>query len=181
MSLVNLDIGSMFSGVTGLISEFVEDKDKRNEIMLALKEAEGKLAITLIQQKTTPWVDALVKLMYATKELYRPLVGGAMTAFAGYCVVKARLMDKNGAEIMWAENIDNLEADSPKMIHLDFDGNVILNHGVDGPYNLRDVYIYHTGDPFQPSYVNDAYTCQTNPPAKTVLIKNKELRFSGNS
>ena len=76
----------------------------------------------------------------------------------GYCVVRARLMDANGKEIAWAENIAQMEADSPEMIELVFDGADIYANGVDGPYYLSDAYMYHTGDPFQPAYIREAYT-----------------------
>lgn len=78
----------------------------------------------------------------------------------GYCVMKARLMDVNGEEIAWAENTTQLEA-GLQTIQLNFDGRAIYNHVVDGPYYLRDVYIYHTGDPTLAGYVYEAYT--TNP------------------
>jgi len=76
----------------------------------------------------------------------------------GYCSIKGRLMDINEKEIVWAENTAYLEADEPQVIQLNFDGATIYNHGVDGPYSLRDVYVYHTGDPTQPDYVYEAYT-----------------------
>ena len=79
-------------------------------------------------------------------------------AEAGYCVVKARLMDANGQEIAWAENIAQMDADSPEMIELVFDGEGIYTNGVDGPYYLKDLYMYHTGDPFKPAYIREAYT-----------------------
>jgi hypothetical protein len=81
-----------------------------------------------------------------------------MLANPGYCIIKARLMDINEEEIVWAENTAYLEADTPQIIQLNFDGKTIYNHSVNGPYYLRDVYIYHTGDPTQPDYVYDAYT-----------------------
>nr|AAU43661.1 chloride channel [uncultured archaeon GZfos23H7] len=76
----------------------------------------------------------------------------------GYCIINARLMDSNEEEIVWASNTSHLLADMPQIVQLNFNGSIIYNHGVDGPYYLRDVYIYHTGDPTQPDYVYDAYT-----------------------
>jgi hypothetical protein len=76
---------------------------------------------------------------------------------SGYVFIRARLMDSKGSEIIWAENITHLNA-GVQTIQLNFDGDTIYNHGVDGPYYLKDVYIYHTGDPSQPDYVSDAYT-----------------------
>lgn len=83
---------------------------------------------------------------------------GVLLASPGYCVAKARLTDANEEEIAWAEKIVQLGSDGPETIQLDFAGEAIYNHGVDGPYHLSDVYVYHAGDPFQPSYVNEAYT-----------------------
>jgi hypothetical protein len=97
-------------------------------------------------------VDADGKFDYLTVEMEVLLTN------PGYCVAKARLIDVNGKEIGWSEKIVNLSSDGPQTILLDFDGNTLYNHAVDGPYYLRDVYIYHAGDPFQPAYVNEAYT-----------------------
>ena len=79
----------------------------------------------------------------------------------GYCVIKARLMDSFEQEIVWAENTTYLRENQPQIIQLNFDGPAIFDHGVDGLYYLRDVYIYHTGDPNQPDYANEAYTTNT--------------------
>jgi hypothetical protein len=82
-------------------------------------------------------------------------------ADAGPVVSKARLVDANGEEIVWAENVAYLEAGQPQVVRLDFEGEAIYYQGVDGPYYLRDVYIYHTGDPTQADYAYDAYTTAT--------------------
>ena len=79
----------------------------------------------------------------------------------GQCVIWAQLADSNGEEIVWAENSAELGAEQPQIIQLNFSGEAIYNHGVDGPYYLRDVYIYHTGEPTLPDYVSEAYTTST--------------------
>jgi len=76
----------------------------------------------------------------------------------GFVIVKAKLEDKYGEEIGWAENIAELEAGTPQIIQLTYDAATIYEHGVDGPYTLKNVYIYHTGDPTQPDYVATATT-----------------------
>jgi hypothetical protein len=81
-------VAGIFKGLTGLASEFIEDKDKRNEFNLLIKQAENQLTIAIITQETVPWVDALVKLMYASLSFARPVGGFAMTAFAGYLALK---------------------------------------------------------------------------------------------
>ena len=82
---------------------------------------------------------------------------GVFMAKPGHCFIKARLVDANGEEIVWAENTTWLEA-GEQIIQLHFNGSAIYEHGVDGPYYLRDVYVYHTGDPTQSDYVYEAYT-----------------------
>lgn len=79
-------------------------------------------------------------------------------ANAGNIVVSARLMDSNGEEIIWATNTVWLDAGLPQNISLNFDGRYIYGNMVDGPYYVRDVYVYHTGDPTLPDYVYDAHT-----------------------
>ncbi|MEW6481435.1 MAG: PKD domain-containing protein [bacterium] len=75
----------------------------------------------------------------------------------GHCFLKARLLDKDEEEILWAENMVWKEA-GVQTITLCFDGEAIYNHKVDGPYLLSDVYLYHTGDVEQADYVTYAYT-----------------------
>lgn len=100
----------------------------------------------------------------------------------GYSIIRARLMDTAGDEIVWAENTTYLLANQPQIIQLNFEGSAIFDHGIDGPYYLRDVLIYHIGDPGQSDYVHEAYTTQgyaytlfgilpdTKPPNTTLFI-----------
>jgi hypothetical protein len=81
-----------------------------------------------------------------------------IVANAGNYALNARLMDKNGKEIVWAAASSSLPADVPQLIQLDFDGLSINKHGADGPYYLRDVYVYNIADVGQSDYVYDAYT-----------------------
>ena len=61
---------SAVEGAIGLVSEYIEDPDKKAELMTRTVEA-------MLASKTTKTVDALVKLAYAsqmiTKGLIRPL------------------------------------------------------------------------------------------------------------
>ena len=83
---------------------------------------------------------------------------GVNLAKPGYVITKARLVDGNGDEIVWAENTSSYLGAGPQIVHLNFNGKAIYNYGVDGPYHLQDVYIYHTGDPMQADYIKEAYT-----------------------
>lgn len=76
----------------------------------------------------------------------------------GYVIAKAKLEDVNGNEICWAENIAKLSSDTIQYILLNFDGESIYKQGVNGPYSIKNFYIYHTGDPTVPDYVVNAHT-----------------------
>ena len=69
---MSFDIFGAFESVTDLVSEFVEDKDRRNEITLKIAELESELKIAMLKTKTVVWVDALIKIMYAMQAFWRP-------------------------------------------------------------------------------------------------------------
>lgn len=73
-------------------SELIEDPDKKNEYAHKALEATLDYQKTIISTKTSPKVDAFVKIMYAFSDIiqkvWRPLIGGAMTAFGAYCHYK---------------------------------------------------------------------------------------------
>ena len=93
-SLVDLGIGDAIKGLIGLGGEFIEDKDKRNEFNMRVREMEGNLTLTLIKQKTHPTVDAFVKLLYAMQPFFRPLGSLGMMAFLLYSYTQGIEMDK---------------------------------------------------------------------------------------
>lgn len=83
---------------------------------------------------------------------------GVYLADDGYCVAKARLVDSDQKEIVWAEKIVQFTSSGPGTIQLEFDGETIYDTGKNGPYTLSDVFIYHAGDPTRPAYRHEAYT-----------------------
>ncbi len=83
---------------------------------------------------------------------------GVNVSNSGYCVISARILDNNGTEITWATSTTYLNATQTQIISLNFEGYSIFNNGVNGPYNIRDVYIYHTGDPTLSDYIYNAHT-----------------------
>lgn len=89
----------MFQAIVGLIpglfklgSELIEDPDKKTEFAFKTQELYNNLAMKLLDTKTYPWVDAIVKLSYASeailKGLIRPIGSFALAGFAMYCEVK---------------------------------------------------------------------------------------------
>jgi len=85
-------IASILPGLFRLGSELIEDPDKKNEYAFKTLELYNTLATKLIDTKTYPWVDAIVKLAYASeaiiKGLIRPIGSLALAGFAAYCNVK---------------------------------------------------------------------------------------------
>ena len=81
---------------------------------------------------------------------------------SGAVIVQGRLVDKNGGDIEWVEADAAVTAGVMQTVTLPFSATVILQHGVDGPYQLRNVLIYNTGDPSQaitdlPAYATGGY------------------------
>ena len=81
-----------------------------------------------------------------------------LTSDSGHCAISARLMDRNGREILWAHGSSYLTGNKPQKVCINFDGRYIYANMMDGPYYVRDVYVYHTGDANVPDYVSEAYT-----------------------
>lgn len=77
---------------------------------------------------------------------------------AGSYAMNARLMDESGNEIVWASTTESIPADQTHMLRLDFDAEAIYDHQVDGPYYVRDLYLYNVANPGQSVYIYDAHT-----------------------
>lgn len=77
---------------------------------------------------------------------------------AGNYALNARLMDKDEDEIVWAATTSWLSPGQPQIMQLNFNGKSINKNGANGPYYLRDVYVYNIADVTQSDYVYDAYT-----------------------
>jgi len=84
----NIDIGGLFDGLFDIGKELITDKDKLVEYTYKTAELKSKASIAIINMKTTPKVDAFVKVLYAFKdvgkELFRPVGSFCMAIFAGY-------------------------------------------------------------------------------------------------
>jgi len=95
---------SAITGVKDLISEFIVDEDKKNQINYQIQELEFGLRENLLKTTTTPKVDAVVKLMIATKDvvipMLRPVGAACMTAFGMYCHAKGISMETATQVIM---------------------------------------------------------------------------------
>jgi len=68
--------------------KMIVDKDKKMEFAFKTQEMMFKQMETLINAKTYPWVDALVKMAYASEQivkgLFRPIGAAIMTGFLIY-------------------------------------------------------------------------------------------------
>jgi len=90
--------------VRDLAGQYIEDKDKLNEINKELRVLEKGIEESLLNTSTTPKTDAFVKILIAVKEvilpMLRPLGAAAMTAFGMYCHVKGIPMDGAAQAVM---------------------------------------------------------------------------------
>ncbi len=77
---------------------------------------------------------------------------------AGNYAMNARLLDQAENEIIWASTSAWLTAGIPQTMRLNFSGPSIFANGADGPYYLRDVYVYNTGNPALSDSTYEAYT-----------------------
>jgi len=77
-------IGAIVSGLFSLGDKFVEDKDKKTEFAFKTQEIFFKLLEKLVDAKTVPWVDAVVKLMIASVTMMRPVGSFALTLIGLY-------------------------------------------------------------------------------------------------
>ncbi len=79
---------SLIPGLFKLGDKLIEDKDKKAEYAFKVQEMFFKQMEVLIAAKTYPWVDALVKLAYASEQivkgLFRPIGAGVLTGFVIY-------------------------------------------------------------------------------------------------
>jgi hypothetical protein len=82
----------------------------------------------------------------------------ALAKYTGYYTANGRLMDGEGHEIIWASaNSIYLVGGTPKYIPLNFDGIGINRSGANGPYYLKDLYIYNNYNTSQSANVLNAY------------------------
>ncbi len=75
-----------------LISEAIPDPDKRAEIVAQIQRDTLEFSRLILSTKTTPRVDAFVKLLYAARDvaipLFRPVLGALATAAAAWMAYK---------------------------------------------------------------------------------------------
>ena len=77
----------------GLLDQVVEDKDLKNKLIAQQLESNNALIGKLIETSTIPWIDGLVKLMYASVVLFRPIGSFLLTCAGVYMHVKGIHLD----------------------------------------------------------------------------------------
>ena len=88
---------SAIDGLFDVLGQAITDKDLLAKLETKRFELTTAISSELLKTKTIPWVDALVKIMIAMKDiiipLFRPLIGAAMTAFGMYMHYRGTPMD----------------------------------------------------------------------------------------
>jgi len=68
--------------------KLIEDKDKKAEYAFEVQKMSSGFMSTMLTTKTYPWVDALVKIAYASeaiiKGLFRPVLSAVLVGFGIY-------------------------------------------------------------------------------------------------
>jgi hypothetical protein len=83
---------------------------------------------------------------------------GIIAGNNGFVVVQGRLVDSAARQIQLLEQTVPVTASVAQTVTLPFSATIIAANGRDGPYQLRNLLIYHTGDPLQAVSVANAYT-----------------------
>lgn len=88
---------SAIDGLFGVLSEAITDKDLLAKLDVKRQEIDSAIRSQLLKTKTIPWVDALVKVMIAMRDvvipLLRPAGAFAMTAFGMYMHYRGTPLD----------------------------------------------------------------------------------------
>lgn len=81
------------------------------------------------------------------------------TPSSGYYSYNARIVDKNGEEIIWSSSNASLSAGVNKL-SLTFDGRYIYGNGENGPFHIKDLTIYSGNEVFSllDFYTTKAYS-----------------------
>ena len=83
---------SLIPSLFKLGGKMIKDADKQMEYAFKVQEMAQELALKLMDTKTYPWIDGLVKLAYASeaivKGLFRPLGAAVMTGFVIYAEIQ---------------------------------------------------------------------------------------------
>lgn len=60
--------------------------------------------------------------------------------------LNSQLRDKNGEDIAWNSKSQSFSPAGVYFIDLEFNGTDIASHGIDGPFEVANIYIYNTSD-----------------------------------
>ena len=79
---------ALIPGLFKIGDKLIEDKDQKAEYAFKVQEMAFKQMETLLSVTTYPWVDALVKLAYASEQiikgLFRPIITSVALGFGLY-------------------------------------------------------------------------------------------------
>lgn len=117
-------IASILTAATTIGDKLIVDQDKKIEFAFKTLELAQRSMEVLLNTKTYPWVDGIVKLLYAIKELivpmFRPVGSFAMAAFAAYCDIKEIPLSDTvstilyGAPVAWGTSRHMEKSRKPK-------------------------------------------------------------------
>lgn len=73
-------VGTLLTGLLNVGGKMIQDRDKQAEFAFKVAEMGHELALKLLETKTYPWIDGLVKLSYASEAMIKGLVRPVFSA-----------------------------------------------------------------------------------------------------
>ena len=102
--MLNVLMG-LLPNIFKLGGKLIQDADKRAEFAFRVQEMVNAFMMKMLETKTDPWVDALVKIAYAgesiIKGLFRPLGSAAMFVFAIYAEIEGIALSEGVQAILY--------------------------------------------------------------------------------
>ena len=95
---IMIGLATFLPAIVKLADKFIEDKDKKAEFA-------NKAMNAMLENRTYKWVDALVKLSYASEQimkgLFRPIGAAVMTGFAMWASYKGVDLDTAAQAVLY--------------------------------------------------------------------------------
>jgi hypothetical protein len=89
--MIGMVLQTILPGLFNLGDQLIEDKDKKAEYAFKVQQMYFDMAVKLLDTKTYPWIDGVVKLAYAStaivKGLIRPVGSLGAMVFVAYCSI----------------------------------------------------------------------------------------------
>ena len=102
-------LSELIAPAVKIADKMVMDKDKYADLQFKKAELKHEAQMALLQQTTTPTIDAWVKILLALRDIiipmFRPLGSLAMAAFSAYCIKEGIELPEYLKEALFAPSV----------------------------------------------------------------------------